>query len=252
MNQPPHVAWYDLAEPLPDVFGRPKVAPQGQDGTGHFNFYDNERSLSFQWDGHHDQDVVVSFGGYGEPIKWTFNFLEYWDKGRFVTHLVPSGPVFTTGDEMFSAAFHFQKACERWIKWMETHFINKQAFIDAQDEGLMSDEPVMNRERIDSYPGVYTINFDANNKNWIRDAAVNYLFLKGVQQHMNNVLEVRGHVFLNDVLDALNMRRTAPGAVVGWFKEEGSKIIDFHLPDLTEEGNIELTLQTDGVIFDKL
>lgn len=57
--------------------------------------------------------------------------------------------------------------------------------------------------------------FDETNVNWTTNPESNYMFLKGVQSHMNNMLEVRGHVFLNDVYDAMRMERRPEGAVCG-------------------------------------
>jgi hypothetical protein len=235
-----NIDWYETSEKTPDLFRRPQVSPQGQDGTAHFNFYDNERSLSFQWDGHTGQHVVVSYGGYGEPIKWSFDFREFWEKGVLKGYIKHPGPVFTQGDEMFSAAYHFQRACENWIKDMEERY-----------DDLMDEQEAAESTSVDKYPHVYNRVFDAVNKNWIKEPMANYLFLKGVQQHMNNVLETRGHVFLNEVFDALAMTRTPAGAILGWYKEEGSKSIDFVLPEPGDDA-IWLTFSTDGVIYDKL
>lgn len=64
---------------------------------------------------------------------------------------------------------------------------------------------------------------------WQSDPTSNYLFLKGVQAHMNNILPIRGHVMLNDVYDALGMARRPEGAVVGWLygNPKGTGHIDF-------------------------
>lgn len=72
--------------------------------------------------------------------------------------------------------------------------------------------------------------FDETNVNWTRDPMRNYAFLKGVQQHMNNILSIRGHVFLNDVLDALGMPRQREGSVMGWLydtSQNADGYIDF-------------------------
>lgn len=71
--------------------------------------------------------------------------------------------------------------------------------------------------------------FDEANVNWTRDPIVNYNFLKGVQTHMNNMLQIRGHVFLNDVREALHLPRVPEGQIVGWLwnNENGDNYIDF-------------------------
>jgi hypothetical protein len=70
--------------------------------------------------------------------------------------------------------------------------------------------------------------FDEVNCNYQPDAQSNYLFLKGVQGHMNDVLSIRGHVFLNDVFDALKIPRTKESSVMGWvYGPDGDNYIDF-------------------------
>ena len=62
----------------------------------------------------------------------------------------------------------------------------------------------------------FTKSFDESNDNWERRPECNLLFLKTMQNRMNDVLRARGHVFLNDVYDALGFQRTSTGALVGW------------------------------------
>lgn len=71
--------------------------------------------------------------------------------------------------------------------------------------------------------------FDERNVNWNPDPVANYLFLKGQQAHFNRMLEIRGHVFLNDIYDQLRMERTSEGQVMGWLynSKDGDKYIDF-------------------------
>lgn len=71
--------------------------------------------------------------------------------------------------------------------------------------------------------------YDETNVHWSRDNETNMFFLKGVQSHMNNLLSIRGHVFLNEVLDALRLPRCREGAVMGWLynADNGDGYIDF-------------------------
>lgn len=82
--------------------------------------------------------------------------------------------------------------------------------------------------------------FDETNLNWHRDPKVNYLFLKGVQRHMNNLLGIRGHVLINDVYDALGFERTGAGCIYGW--HFGYKIevpqVDFGIFESTRKSSI--------------
>jgi len=53
--------------------------------------------------------------------------------------------------------------------------------------------------------------------------------LNHIQSYMNDKLHARGHLFLNEVYDALGMDRSKAGNVVGWVvrKEGGDNYVDF-------------------------
>jgi hypothetical protein len=106
--------------------------------------------------------------------------------------------------------------------------------------------------------------FDSSNPNWTRDPQQNYLFLKGVQQHMNNKLQIKHHVMLNDVLDALGMPRCPEGAVSGWLYETkvGDGFIDFGFMTSQdphsaafrayEVRDVQLNFNIDGVVWTQI
>ena len=58
--------------------------------------------------------------------------------------------------------------------------------------------------------------FDEANENWDKSPEQNMYFLKMVQNQMNDKLKARGHVFLNEVYDALGFERSEAGQLVGW------------------------------------
>lgn len=112
-------------------------------------------------------------------------------------------------------------------------------------------------------PSVYAKFFDEYSKNWQRQPEYNRIFLQTQQSYHNNLLHARGHVFLNEVYDALGIERTKAGAVVGWIlNKAGDNFVDFgifeddsaRLRDFVNgrEGSILLDFNVDGVIFDKL
>lgn len=105
--------------------------------------------------------------------------------------------------------------------------------------------------------------FDEANPNWLRDPVSNYLFLKAVQQHCNHRLQAKGHLFLNEVYDALRMDRHPEGQVAGWLWEgDGDNFVDFGFMTSNEphtvafrngvESTVRLNFNIDGVIWDKI
>jgi hypothetical protein len=86
------------------------------------------------------------------------------------------------------------------------------------------------------------------------------MFLRAQQTYFNNILISRGHVFLNEVYDALGIDRTEAGAIVGWVIGGGDNKIDFGIFDGENprtrafvngyEHSILLDFNVDGVIYD--
>lgn len=105
--------------------------------------------------------------------------------------------------------------------------------------------------------------FDESNDNWTLDPAANMMFLKGVQAHMNRLLQIRGHVFLFEVYDALGIPRRSETIVTGWiYNGEHDDYVDFgFLTDPSPqaalfrnggERSVRLNFNIDGVIWDKI
>ena len=71
--------------------------------------------------------------------------------------------------------------------------------------------------------------FDSDCKEWEDDPEYNMMFLKGMQARANDLLKVKGHLFLNEVYEMLGMQPSKAGQIVGWTynKETGeSRTID--------------------------
>ena len=106
--------------------------------------------------------------------------------------------------------------------------------------------------------------FDEACRNWEKDPEYNLVFLKAQQQFANDLLRSRGHLFLNEVYDMLDIPRTKAGQVVGWvYNTEnpvGDNYVDFGIYDLHRETNrdfvngyeraILLDFNVDGNIWD--
>lgn len=95
-------------------------------------------------------------------------------------------------------------------------------------------------------------------KRWDESAEYNKSFLINAQNYANDMLRIRGHVFLNEIYDSLGFERSEAGAIVGWVKDMGDGFIDFNLFD--PDGNIRfingldnsilLDFNVSGVIYD--
>ena len=82
--------------------------------------------------------------------------------------------------------------------------------------------------------------FDDGCKGWVKDANHNFVFLKQTQSYFNDLLQSRGHVYLNEVYDSLGIPRTKAGQVVGWVYDDspnpvGDNFIDFGIFDQDNE-----------------
>lgn len=106
--------------------------------------------------------------------------------------------------------------------------------------------------------------FDETSSCWKNDALLNKNWVVSMQNWANNLLKTRGHVFLNEVYEALGFEHTPIGALVGWvLTDDGSTsgYIDFGLysdPDgyrnfINErDKNILLDFNVDGPIYNLL
>jgi hypothetical protein len=72
----------------------------------------------------------------------------------------------------------------------------------------------------------YGVFFDPDNRNWVPTPEYNIMFLRNVQNWLNDKLKSRGHVFLNDAYDELGFPRTPAGSQVGWVWDPKGKIKD--------------------------
>jgi hypothetical protein len=110
---------------------------------------------------------------------------------------------------------------------------------------------------------IYARFFDEACGQYTKDPEYNLAYLKAQQQYFNNILQIRGHVFLNEVYDAIGVKHTDYGAIVGWVMGKGGDdYIDFGLYDGTrkkvrefvngDERSILLDFNVDGVIYNLL
>ena len=101
---------------------------------------------------------------------------------------------------------------------------------------------------------------------WSKSSEDNLYFLKCQQNHANERLQAKGHLFLNEVYDMLGIPRTKAGQVVGWVYDKdnctGDNFVDFGIYDLYNERarafvngherTILLDFNVDGNVWDLL
>ena len=106
--------------------------------------------------------------------------------------------------------------------------------------------------------------FDEACPAWEKNSEYNLMFLRAQQQYANDLLQSRGHLFLNEVYDMLGIPRTKAGQVVGWVYSKtnpvGDNFVDFGIYDIHRETNrdfvngyersILLDFNVDGNIWD--
>jgi hypothetical protein len=133
-------------------------------------------------------------------------------------------------------------------------------------EGEDGKKKTVKHTRVDSseMPSKYARFFDEMCNDWKSNPEYNRAFLHCQQTYANDMLKARGHIFLNEIYDALGIPRTKEGAVVGWVLDgNGDGFVDFGIfDDLTNprvrdfvngrEYSILLDFNVDGVIFDKI
>lgn len=138
----------------------------------------------------------------------------------------------------------------------------KQIAVDTDNGTDVKTVKVVNKDH--KSDGLYSFLFDRDtSSNWSPTPLYNSTFLKAQQNYANDILNARGHVFLNDILDMLGIERTKAGAITGWIKGgDGDGYVDFGI--LTrdmyqgirfvsgDEKSVWLEFNVDGVIYDKI
>lgn len=137
----------------------------------------------------------------------------------------------------------------------------RDIYFAATDEVAEIDGKKVEYKQVDPNKfSLYARIFDEYNVNWHPSPELNRLFLRAKQNYFNDLLQVRGHVFLNEVYEELGFEHSSPGSIVGWtISAEGDNYIDFGMFDQYSSRFIEgsepsviLDFNVDGVIWDKI
>ena len=105
----------------------------------------------------------------------------------------------------------------------------------------------------------YAVYFNSKSRNYETNPDYNRMFLKAQQAFANDKLQTRGHLFLNEVLDDLDLPRTPAGQIVGWTKDGPDGYVNFRIVEVereTEDGRHEpallLDFNVEGNIWEKM
>ncbi|MBO7674692.1 MAG: hypothetical protein J6S63_06745 [Atopobiaceae bacterium] len=132
----------------------------------------------------------------------------------------------------------------------------------AEEEAVEGEaEPAEPRELKGISP--YSRIFDEANINWTTSAFMNKNFLIQKQAELDNLLQARGYLFLNEVYEALGFKKTYEGRNVGWsLRLSPGKHVDFGLYEFDKvekrmfmncmEACVLLNFNVDGWIADEL
>lgn len=111
---------------------------------------------------------------------------------------------------------------------------------------------------------IYARFFDQLCPSWSKNPEYNRLFLRCQQNYANDLLNARGHLFLNEVYEMLGIPHSQAGAIVGWIVGgEGDGYVDFgvfiadgsdRVRDFVNgrEGAVLLDFNVDGVIYNQI
>lgn len=101
----------------------------------------------------------------------------------------------------------------------------------------------------------YAVKYDENCAVWEDDKNYNLMFLHRIESYCNEMLLVRGYLFLRDVYERMGIPVTRDSCCVGWIFEQNNKIGDNYVEfDIQEDddGNIFVDFNVDGDILDRI
>ena len=133
---------------------------------------------------------------------------------------------------------------------------------EEKEDGTVKTKTKKNADVLEGYSQNAKF-FDSSSPYWEKSSEHNLYFLRERQQYANQLLQTRGHLFLNEVFDMLGIPRTKQGAVDLWrykCKDGTTGFVDFGIYELYREAArdfvngyenvILLDFNTNGTIYD--
>lgn len=144
----------------------------------------------------------------------------------------------------------------------EYRFAKTTSEVEIIDE----DGNVSTEEVLTTVPSSYERIFGELNPNWSEVPGINQMFIKQHQNWLNDKLNTRGYLFLNEVYHDLGFEEVPEGQVVGWLRKDNpyakDGVVDFGVFDRNTqvahdfvdgfEKAALLDFNVDGVMFDKI
>ena len=117
--------------------------------------------------------------------------------------------------------------------------------IDRREQALEPDAMIIPGGR-----SIYSRRFnEQTSPSWSERPEDNWFFIKCQENYANTMLHSRGHVFLNEVYDSLNLARTPEGQFVGWVRGNGDDHVDFGFFETVNNNPYNYKLEKDGSIL---
>lgn len=115
------------------------------------------------------------------------------------------------------------------------------------------------REIVPGGSSIYSAIFNKHtSSSWSKHPEDNWFYIKCQENYANVILHSRGHIFLNEVLDSLNLPRTPEGQIVGWVRGNGDDHVSFGFFEdannpynykVRKDGSIVLDFNVDGPVY---
>lgn len=93
--------------------------------------------------------------------------------------------------------------------------------------------------------------FDEGSIHWTKDPETNLFRLNQIQRYCNEKLKARGHLFLNEVYDELDIPRTSAGCIIGWVidGEKSHGEVSFNIYNKDRDANRRFVNGDENVIL---
>lgn len=132
--------------------------------------------------------------------------------------------------------------------------ITKEEKEEVQVDSKGKEKVVKKKVEVANDISEYARFFERDNPNWDKNPEYNLMFLRTQQQYANDLLRAKGHLFLNEVYDILDIPRTKAGQIVGWVYDptenhKGDNFVDFGIYDIHKQANIDFVNGYENVIL---